>query len=44
MNIHPELAAAVGAIDFDPEALHAKYLAERDKRLREDGNAQYIEV
>jgi len=34
----------LGAIDFDPEALHEKYLAERDKRLRDDGNAQYIEV
>ncbi|MGZ5987246.1 MAG: flavin-containing monooxygenase, partial [Caulobacteraceae bacterium] len=34
----------VGEIDFDPDALHAKYLAERDKRLREDGAAQYVEV
>jgi cation diffusion facilitator CzcD-associated flavoprotein CzcO len=44
MNLHPELTAVMGGIDFDPEALHAKYLAERDKRLREDGNEQYIEV
>jgi cyclohexanone monooxygenase len=29
---------------FDPEALRAKYRAERDKRLRDDGNQQYIEV
>ena len=39
MDIHPEIAALVGEIDFDPDALHAKYLAERDKRLREDGIA-----
>ena len=28
---------------IDSEALRAKYRAERDKRLRPDGNAQYIE-
>jgi cyclohexanone monooxygenase len=44
MNIHPEIVALVGEIDFDPEALHEKYLAERDKRLREDGISQYVEV
>jgi len=44
MKIGPELAAIVGELDFDPEALHAKYIAERDKRLREDGIAQYTEV
>jgi len=32
------------AIDFDPEALRAKYRAERDKRIRADGNEQYVEV
>ena len=32
MKIGPELAAIVGELDFDPEALHAKYIAERDKR------------
>jgi hypothetical protein len=31
-------------LEFDPEALHAKYLAERDKRLRADGIEQYIPV
>src|SRR3984957_10265295 len=30
--------------DFDPEALRAKYREERDKRLRSDGNEQYVEV
>ena len=31
-------------IDFDPDALRDKYRDERDKRLRADGNEQYIEV
>jgi Predicted flavoprotein involved in K+ transport len=31
-------------LSFDPEVLAEKYLLERDKRLREDGNDQYIEV
>ncbi len=44
MTISPEIAAVVGEIDFDPDALHEKYLAERDKRLREDGIGQYVEV
>ncbi|MDO8912788.1 MAG: NAD(P)/FAD-dependent oxidoreductase [Phenylobacterium sp.] len=29
---------------IDKKALLAKYIAERDKRLRADGNAQYLEV
>jgi cyclohexanone monooxygenase len=29
---------------FDPDALRARYREERDKRLRPDGNAQYVEV
>jgi cyclohexanone monooxygenase len=44
MTINPEIAPIVGEIDFDPDALHAKYLAERDKRLRDDGISQYVEV
>ena len=31
-------------LGFDPDWLRAKYQAERDKRLRPEGNAQYIEV
>ena len=31
-------------LPFDPEALREKYRAERDKRLRADGNEQYVEV
>jgi cation diffusion facilitator CzcD-associated flavoprotein CzcO len=41
MAISPELEALVGEIDFDPEALRAKYLAERNRRLRADGLSQY---
>jgi len=29
---------------FDPDELREKYRIERDKRLREDGNEQYVEV
>jgi cyclohexanone monooxygenase len=36
-NLFPDL-------DFDPAALRAKYRRERDKRIREDGEAQYIEA
>jgi cyclohexanone monooxygenase len=31
-------------LGFDPDALAAKYRAERDKRLRADGNEQYVDV
>ena len=31
-------------LGFDPDALKQKYLAERDKRLRTDGNEQYVEI
>jgi cation diffusion facilitator CzcD-associated flavoprotein CzcO len=31
-------------LDFDPDALRDKYRAERDRRLRPDGNDQYVEV
>jgi cation diffusion facilitator CzcD-associated flavoprotein CzcO len=33
-----------GHVAFDPDALHAKYLKERDKRLRADGTRQYLDV
>jgi len=29
---------------YDPDALRARYRAERDKRVRADGNQQYVEV
>jgi cation diffusion facilitator CzcD-associated flavoprotein CzcO len=44
LDMEPEIAALVGEVDFDPEVLHAKYLAERDLRLRADGIGQYVEV
>lgn len=31
-------------LGFDPAALKAKYQAERDKRLRREGNEQYVEM
>ena len=31
-------------LGFDPDALREKYRQERDKRLRDDGNEQYVEV
>jgi cation diffusion facilitator CzcD-associated flavoprotein CzcO len=44
MTIHADIAAIAGEIDFDPDALHEKYLHERDLRLREDGIGQYVQV
>ncbi len=32
------------ALGFDPDALRQKYREERDKRIRLDGNDQYLEV
>ena len=37
-------AARDPALDFDPDALREKYRQEREKRLRPDGEAQYIEL
>ena len=37
-------AAVSGNLNFDPDQLRAKYRQERDKRIRPDGNDQYIEV
>ena len=42
-----DAAVKTGTADdlgFDPAALKAKYRAERDKRVRTDGNAQYLEI
>jgi cation diffusion facilitator CzcD-associated flavoprotein CzcO len=38
------MSAQTEDLGFDPEALREKYRIERDKRLRADGNQQYIEV
>ena len=31
-------------LGFDPDALREKYRRERDKRVRPEGNDQYVEV
>ena len=37
-------AAVSDNVSFDPDQLREKYRKERDKRIRADGNDQYIEV
>jgi hypothetical protein len=44
MSHTDETLTAPKSLGFDPEALRAKYRAERDKRLRADGNEQYQEI
>jgi cyclohexanone monooxygenase len=39
-----ESAPQTPGLGFDPDALRAKYREERDKRIRPDGNDQYVEV
>jgi cyclohexanone monooxygenase len=36
--------APTNDLGFDPKALKAKYRTERDKRLRREGNEQYVEI
>jgi cyclohexanone monooxygenase len=43
-NAMADTADAARDLGFDPAALREKYRAERDKRLRADGNAQYQEI
>src|SRR5260221_7087799 len=38
------LEAPSGELDFDPDALREKYRQERDRRLRPDANAQWVET
>ena len=38
------LADKKAELGFDPDALRQRYREERDRRLREDGNAQYVEI
>ena len=40
----PSTSNGQNEFDFDPDALRARYREERDKRLRPDGNEQYVEV
>jgi len=45
MQPTPEvIRQTLGEIDFDPAALKARYLAERDRRLRAEAIDQYVEV
>ncbi|WP_293676667.1 NAD(P)/FAD-dependent oxidoreductase [uncultured Phenylobacterium sp.] len=39
----PEITGA-DDLGFDPNALREKYRAERDRRLRPDGSAQYVDI
>jgi cyclohexanone monooxygenase len=39
-----EAATKNDDLGFDPAALKAKYRSERDKRVRTDGNEQYVEI
>jgi hypothetical protein len=45
-TLEPKAPSSGAAEDlgFDPDALKARYRAERDKRLRQDGNEQYQEI
>jgi len=43
-NLTAERPDAARDLGFDPDALREKYRRERDKRLRDDGNAQYQEI
>lgn len=40
----PQDGAQASDLDFDPNALREKYRQERDKRLRPEGEEQYLEV
>lgn len=44
MSHESAIKSYLGDIDFDPTLLKDKYLSERDKRIRDDANEQYIEV
>ncbi len=39
-----DLEELIGPLSFDPDAIRARYAAERDARILAEGNDQYIEV
>ncbi|HEY7852499.1 MAG TPA: hypothetical protein VIB82_05945, partial [Caulobacteraceae bacterium] len=41
---HDGEAPGATTLGFDPRALREKYRAERDKRLRAEGNEQYVKI
>ncbi len=43
-EISGPMNAEIGDLGFDPNALRDKYRAERDRRVRSDGNEQYVEI
>ncbi len=43
-TIRADIEGAGAPTGLDPDKLREKYREERDKRLREDGNEQYVEV
>lgn len=43
-TLEPSTRPGKDELGFDPDALKKKYLAERDKRLRSDGNEQYRNI
>ena len=43
-NESSELSSNSQRLRFDPDRLRIRYREERDKRLRSDGNDQYVEV
>ena len=44
-SIQRELIMSVTAdLPYDPDALRERYREEREKRLRDDGNEQYVEM
>jgi cation diffusion facilitator CzcD-associated flavoprotein CzcO len=44
MSDTEKVSTGSNGFDFDADALRAKYREERDKRLRPDGNQQFVEV
>ena len=38
------MSETANELSFDPDALRERYRIERDKRLRDDGNEQYVEM
>src|SRR5262245_43436071 len=44
MGAARDMSTDSATLGFDPDALRARYRVERDKRLRADGNEQYLEV
>jgi cyclohexanone monooxygenase len=43
-SLEPAAASSAPELGFDPDALRARYREERDKRIRPEGNDQYVEV